>query len=135
MLNIFNIEKQANKRVQRFLLHKSTEENIDSAKARLVINIIIGKVSVHLYEQHKYIKTLSLKSIVEFFGKDYDESKTIAVYDYLVQLSKDQQIGLSKLNVVICETKGELGAHLYDETKYKKRIPTLDLLTQFYITK
>jgi hypothetical protein len=135
MLNIFNIEKQANKRVQRFLLHTSTEENIDSVKARLVINIIIGKVSVHLYEQHKYIKTLSLKSIVEFFGKDYDESKTIAVYDYLVQLSKDQQIGLSKLNVVICETKGELGAHLYDETKYKKRIPTLDLLTQFYITK
>lgn len=135
MLNIFNIEKQANKRVQRFLLHKSTEENIDSAKARLVINIIIGKVSVHLYEQHKYIKTLSLKSIVEFFGKDYDESKTIAVYDYLVQLSKDHQIELSKLNVVICETKGELGAHLYDETKYKKRIPTLDLLTQFYITK
>lgn len=135
MLNIFNIEKQANKRVQRFLLHTSTEENIDPAKARLVINIIIGKVSVHLYEQHKYIKTLSLKSIVEFFGKDYDESKTIAVYDYLVQLSKDQQIELSKLNVVICETKGELGAHLYDETKYKKRIPTLDLLTQFYITK
>ncbi len=135
MLNIFNIEKQANKRVQRFLLHTSTEENIDPVKARLVINIIIGKVSVHLYEQHKYIKTLSLKSIVEFFGKDYDESKTIAVYDYLVQLSKDQQIGLSKLNVVICETKGELGAHLYDETKYKKRIPTLDLLTQFYITK
>lgn len=135
MLNIFNIEKQANKRVQRFLLHKSTEENIDSAKARLVINIIIGKVSVHLYEQHKYIKTLSLKSIVEFFGKDYDESKTIAVYNYLVQLSKDHQIELSKLNVVICETKGELGAHLYDETKYKKRIPTLDLLTQFYITK
>ncbi|MBI2723375.1 MAG: hypothetical protein HYX39_14470 [Bacteroidetes bacterium] len=135
MLNIFNIEKQANKRVQRFLLHKSTEENIDSAKARLVINIIIGKVSVHLYEQHKYIKTLSLKSIVEFFGKDYDESKTIAVYNYLVQLSKDNQMELSKLNVVICETKGELGAHLYDETKYKKRIPTLDLLTQFYITK
>lgn len=135
MLNIFNIEKQANKRVQRFLLHKSTEENIDSAKVRLVINIIIGKVSVHLYEQHKYIKTLSLKSIVEFFGKDYDESKTIAVYDYLVQLSKDHHIELSKLNVVICETKSELGAHLYDETKYKKRIPTLDLLTQFYITK
>lgn len=135
MLNIFNIEKQANKRVQRFLLHTSTEENIDPVKARLVINIIIGKVSVHLYEQHKYIKTLSLKSIVEFFGKDYDESKTITVYDYLVQLSKDQQIELSKINVVICETKGELGAHLYDETKYKKRIPTLDLLTQFYITK
>lgn len=135
MLNIFNIEKQANKRVQRFLLHTSTEENIDPAKARLVINIIIGKVSVHLYEQHKYIKTLSLKSIVEFFGKDYDESKTISIYDYLVQLSKDQQIELSKVNVVICETKGELGAHLYDETKYKKRIPTLDLLTQFYITK
>lgn len=135
MLNIFNIEKQANKRVQRFLLHTSTEENIDPVKARLVINIIIGKVSVHLYEQHKYIKTLTLKSIVEFFGKDYDESKTIAVYDYLVQLSKGHQIGLSKLNVVICETKSELGAHLYDETKYKKRIPTLDLLTQFYITK
>lgn len=135
MLNIFNIEKQANKRVQRFLLHKSTEENIDAAKARLVINIIIGKVSVHLYEQHKYIKTLSLKSIAEFFGKDYDESKSSSVYDYLVQLAKDQQIELSKLNLVICETKSELGAHLYEETKYRKKISTLDLLTHFYLNK
>ena len=135
MLNIFNIEKHANKRVHRFLLHKSTEENIDAAKARLVINIIIGKVSVHLYEQHKYIKTLSLKSITEFFGKDYDESNSRSVYDYLVQLSKGQQIELSRLNVVICETKSELGAHLYEENKYRKKISTLDLLTHFYLNK
>ncbi|MFY9308206.1 MAG: hypothetical protein WAQ28_04060 [Bacteroidia bacterium] len=135
MLNIFNIEKQANKRVQRFLLHKSTEENIDAVKARLVINITVGKVSVHLYEQHKYIKTLSLKSIAEFFGKDYDESKSSSIYDYLVKLAKDQQIELSKLNVVICETKNELGAHLYEETKYRKKISTLDLLTHFYLNK
>lgn len=134
MLNIFNIEKQINKRVHCFLLQKATEEGIEPWNARLVINIIIGKASIHLYNQSKYVKTLHFKSIVEFFGKEYDESKINAVYEYLVKLSEEQQIELSKLNVVICETKGELSAHLYDETIYKKRISTLDLLTHFNTT-
>ncbi len=135
MLNIFNIERQANKRVHRFLLHKSTEENIEPGSARLVINIIIGKASIHLYDQNKYAKTLIWKGVADFFGKEYDESSITAVYEYLVKLSKEQHIELSKLNVVICETKNELGAYLYDGTKYKKRISTLDLLTHFNTNK
>ena len=131
MINIFNIERQVNKRVHRFLLHKATEENIEPADARLVINIIIGKTSLHLYNRNNYSKTLNLRCVAEFFGKEYDESKVNAVYDYLVNLSKEEQIELAKLNIVICETKGEMCAHLYDETKYKKRISALDLLTHF----
>ena len=131
MLNIFNIERQANKRVRSFLIHKATEENIESANARFVINIIIGKASIHLYDKSKYVKTINFRSVAEFFGKEYDENSVTAVHDYLVKLSKEQRVELSKLNVVICQTKGELGAHLYDEAKYKKRISTLELLTHF----
>lgn len=129
MLNIFNIEKQASKRVHKFLLHKSTEENIESANARLVINLIIGKVSVHLYDQHKFLKTLSVRAIVEFFGKEYDETKLNSLSDYLKKISQENNIEFSKANIMICETKGELKPHLYNENKYVKRLSTIELLT------
>ncbi|MFY9308499.1 MAG: hypothetical protein WAQ28_05540 [Bacteroidia bacterium] len=132
MLNIFNIEKQASKRVQRFLLHKATEENIEPANARLVINILSNDLSVHLYDQGKFLKTLTLKSIVEFFGKEYDEAKTGAVSEYIKKISKENNVELATANVVICENKGELGAHLYNQNKYVKRLSTVQLLTAVY---
>jgi len=128
MLDIFNLEKQTNKRVQKFLLHKSTEENIEPANARLVINVIIGKLCVHFYNQHKFLKTLSIRAIVEFFGKEYDETKEISVSDYLKNISKENNVEFSNANIVICETKGVLGVHLYNEHKYVKRLSTIELL-------
>ncbi len=132
MLDIFNLEKQTNKRVQKFLLHKSTEENIQPANARLVMNVIIGKVSVHLYDQHRFIKTLSIRAIVEFFGKEYDETKVDSFPAHLKKISLENNIEFSKANIVICETKGELKAHLYNENRYVKRLSTIDLLTAIY---
>ena len=132
MLNILIIEKQLNKRVHKFLLHKATEENIESANARLVINILIGNVSVHLFEQHRYIKTLSIRAIVEFFGKDYDETKINSLLEYLKKISQENNIEFPKINVVICETKGEFKAHLYNESKYVKPLSTIELLTTNY---
>lgn len=132
MLNILIIEKQLNKRVHKFLLHKATEENIESANARLVINILIGNVSVHLFEQHRYIKTLSIRAIVEFFGKDYDETKINSLLEYLKKISQENNIEFPKINVVICETKGEFKAHLYNESKYVKPLSTIELLTTIY---
>lgn len=129
MLNLFNIEHQANKRVHKFIIHKATEENIEATTARLVINIIDGKIAVHLYDQHRFLKTLSIKAIVEFFGKEYDETKVNAVYEYLKKISQESKIDFLKANIVICETKGKPGAHLYNETKYVKRISTIELLT------
>ncbi|OFY82614.1 MAG: hypothetical protein A3F72_11870 [Bacteroidetes bacterium RIFCSPLOWO2_12_FULL_35_15] len=131
MLDFFNLEKQTNKRVQRFLLHKSTEENIEAKNAKLLIASKEKAILVLLLNQNTIVKPLKLKDIAAFFGKDFDESNEQAVMAYLVKLSKENQVELSKLNVVICETKGELGAHLYEETKYKKKISTLDLLTHF----
>lgn len=132
MLELFNLEKQVNKRVHRFLLHKATEENIDVSKTKLVFNIIIEKVSVHLYEDRKHIKTLTIKSIAEFFGKEYDEAKVVSLSDYLKKIAKENNVELTRANIVICETKSVLGAHLYNENKYVKRIPTVDLLTAVY---
>lgn len=128
MLDFFNLETQTNKRVQRFLLHASTEENIDPCNARLVINVNNERVEVHLYNQQKFVKTLSIKAIVEFFGKDYDETKLISLLNYLKKIAKENLIEVSKGNVVICETKGKLGAHLYNETKYIKRLSTVEIL-------
>ena len=132
MLNIFNLEKQASKRVQLFLLHKATEENIEPANARLVINLTSGVLSIHLFDQGKFLKTLTLKSIVEFFGKEYEESKTLSITEYVKKISKENSIEEVNTNVVICENKGELGAHLYNQNKYVKRLSTIELLTAVY---
>lgn len=131
MLDFFNLEKQTNKRVQRFLLHKSTEENIEAKNAKLLIASKNKAILVMLLNQNTIVKPLNMKDIAAFFGKDFDESNEQAVMAYLIKLSKENHIELPKLNILICETKGELGAHLYEETKYKKKIPTLDLLTHF----
>lgn len=131
MLDFFNLEKQTNKRVQRFLLHKSTEENIEAKNAKLLIASKNKAILVLLLNQNTIVKPIALKDIAAFFGKDFDENNEQAVMAYLIKLSKENQVELSKLNVMICETKGELGAHLYEETKYKKKISTLDLLTHF----
>jgi hypothetical protein len=131
MLDFFNLEKQTNKRVQRFLIHKSTEENIEAKNAKLLIASKEKAIIVLLLNQNTIVKPINLKDIAAFFGKDFDESNEQAVMAYLIKLSKENQVELSKLNVMICETKGELGAHLYEETKYRKKISTLDLLTHF----
>lgn len=131
MLDIFNLEKQTNKRVQRFLLHTSTQENIEAKNAKLLIASKDKAILVLLLNQNTIVKPLKLKDIAAFFGKDFDESNEQAVMVYLEKLSKENQVELSKLNVMICEIKGELGAHLYEETKYRKKIPTLDLLIHF----
>lgn len=128
MLDLFNLEAQTNKRVQRFLLHTSTEENIEPSNARLVINTNNEKVEVHLYSQQKFVKTLTIKAIVEFFGKEYDETKLVSLLNYLKKIAKENHIDFSKSNVVICETKSKLGAHLYNETKYVKRLSTVEIL-------
>lgn len=131
MLDFFNLEKQTNKRVQRFLLHKATEENIEPKNAKLLIAHKNDAVIVLLLNQNTIVKPLLLKSIAAFFGKEFDETNEQAIKAYLEKLSKENKIALVKLNVIICETKGELGAHLYEETKYRKKISTLDLLTHF----
>lgn len=129
---MFNIEKQAGKRVQKYLMHQSTQENIEPANARLVINSNAETISVHFHDQHRFIKTLSIRNIVEFFGQEYDETKVDTLYEYLKKLSQENSIGLSNINIVICETKGEPGAHLYNESKYVKRLSTIELLTAVY---
>lgn len=131
MLDFFNLEKQTNKRVQRFLIHKSTEENIEAKNVKLLIASKDKAIIVLLLNQNTIVKPINLKDIAAFFGKDFDESNEQAVMAYLIKLSKENQVELSKLNVMICETKGELGAHLYEETKYRKKISTHDLLTHF----
>ncbi|MBI3519521.1 MAG: hypothetical protein HY062_09225 [Bacteroidetes bacterium] len=131
MLDFFNLEKQTNKRVQRYLLHKSTEENIEAKNAKLLIACKNNAIIVFLLNNNTIVKPLFLKDIAAFFGKDFDQSNEQAVMAYFQKLAGENHFELSKLNVMICETKGELGAHLYEETKYRKKISTLDLLTHF----
>lgn len=131
MLDFFNLEKQTNKRVQRFLLHKATEENIEAKNAQLLIACKDKFITVFLLNNYAVVKPLNMKDIATFFGKDYDESNEQSVIEYLKKLSKENQVELSKLNVIIGESKGNLGAHLYEDSKHKKKISTLDLLTHF----
>ena len=129
------IEMQTNKRIQKFLLHKSTEENMEVSSAKLVISVKGKEISVLLLNQNRIIKPISIRDIAAFFGKDYDENNERAVIGYLTKLGRENQIELSTINVVICETKGTVGAHLYEDTKHKKRISTFDILAHLSSTK
>lgn len=129
MLDFFNLQKQINKRIQRFLIHLSTEENIEVKNAKLLMASKDHAILVLLLNQNTIVKPITLNAIAAFFGKEVDESDQQAIMVYLEKLSKENGIALSKLNVIICETKGELGAHLYEQTKYKRKISTLDLFT------
>lgn len=131
MLNFNSIEKQAGKKVHSFLLHMCTAENLDPANARIVINTQLDKAALHLFNDQHYVKTIPLKAITDFFGVDYHEEIVTKVNAYLVMLCEENSMRLGQINIVVCETKSELGVYLYADTKYKKRIPTLDLVNQF----
>lgn len=135
MLNNFYIEMQTNKRIQRFLLHKSTEVNIAPAHAKLVISTNGKGVSILLLNQNSIITPLAIRDIAAFFGKDFDESNERAVISYITTLAKENQIEIQKIKIVICETKGKAGAHLYNDIQYKKRISTFDFLAHLNSTK
>ena len=100
-------------------------------KAKL-LNTIAGTVAVHLYEGQRFVKTLSIKAIVEFFGKEYDERKVSSISEHLKKITEENNVPFSKANIVICETKGEITAHLYEENKYVKRLLTNGLLKFIY---
>lgn len=131
MISNTYIEKQAGKKVHTFFLHLCTLENLDPANARIVINIVLEKASVHLFNDQRYVKTIPLQSFTDFFGVDYQEGTADTLYVYLVKLCEENFMHIGQIHIVICETKKELGAHLYEDTKYKKRIPTLELVSQF----
>jgi len=134
MLEHLNPEHQVNKRIQRYLVHKSTEANIAPEKARLVFRPASGLLTVHLYENNRHIEPLTIQSILEFFGVDYEEGRSRAVTDYLHTLAKEENIKPDDLVVVVCEVKARLGAHLYEGPMYRKKIPTLTLITHFYFS-
>jgi hypothetical protein len=131
MLEIFNLEKQAGKRVKNLLLHKSTAAGINAATAKFVISLHQGSVVVHLYDAHTRVREIELKEITDFFGKEYDATKVAPFKDYLSKTAETNQIPVPALNVVICENKEQMGCHLYNEGKYVKRIPTLEILSKF----
>lgn len=131
MFEKFSPEYQVNKRVRSFLDHSATQNNVNANNARLLFRYSDDKNFVHLYDGGRYVKTLSVRSILEFFGQDYTEKHLAAVEDYLRKTAKAEKIDLSQLIVVICDVKGTLGAHLYESSKYRKKISTMDLVTHF----
>ncbi len=131
MLEKFSLEHQVNKRIGSFLYHKATEENIEAARAKLLFKYSKSHTSVHLYENNRHVKQIPIPSILEFFGRDYEEKYQAAVDAYLVKVSKEEKIELEQLNVMICEVKGALGAHLYEGAKYRKKISTVGLISHF----
>lgn len=124
-------EYQVNKRIRSFLLHIATSQNIDPVKTRLLFKSHESKASIHVYEEGRHVCFLNLSSILEFFGQDYKESQAIALQNYLQQVAAEEGIALSSLNLVICETKNSIGAHIYEGSKYRRKISTVDLVAHF----
>ncbi len=131
MLNTMYIEMQTNRRIQKFLLHKSTESNIDASQAKLVITTDGKKVSTWLLENNRVVTAIGIKEITAFFGREHDDFNTTAIIAYLNKLASSNVIQLKDLNIVICESKGKVGTYLYVGTKHKQKISTVDFLTHF----
>jgi hypothetical protein len=131
MLNAMYIEMQTNKRIQKFLLHKSTECSIEAAQAKLVITTDGKTITTLLLENNRIVKTIGIKEITAFFGKEHDEFNTRAIIAYLNKIASDHQILLPDVNIVICENKGTIGTHLYSGTRHKQKLSTVDFLTHF----
>ena len=66
-----------------------------------------------MYDQQRYVKTIQIREIKAFFGLDHDETIVESVQKYLVLLSCENVVDIVHLNVVLCENKGEIGAHVY----------------------
>jgi hypothetical protein len=131
MLNAMYIEMQTNKRIQKFLLHKSTEANIEPAQAKLVVTTDGKTITTLLLENNRVVKAIGIKEITGFFGRTHDEFNTTAIIAYLNKIALTNQISLNELNIVICESKGKVGTHLYAGTKHKQKLSTVDFLTHF----
>jgi hypothetical protein len=131
MLNSTYMEMQTNKRLQRFLLHKATAENINSASAKLVIRTDGKVVHTILLDQQKVVRYVPLKEITAFFGKQHTDFNSQAIISYLQTLADKQQVELIRVNVVICEAKGKIGTHLFIDTRYTQPLSTVEFLTHF----
>lgn len=131
MLNPLYMEMQTNKRIQKFLIHKSTESNIEPAQAKLVITTDGKTITTLLLENNRVVKPVGIKEITAFFGKEHDDFNTTAIISYLNKIASVNQIPLKDVNIVICENKGKVGTHLYAGTKHKQKLSTVDFLTHF----
>ena len=131
MLNTAYMEMQTNKRIQRFLLQKSIEENIEPINAKIVIRTDGKVIHTMLLSRNKIVKHISIKEITAFFGKKHDEFNTKAIIAYLNALADHHAVELIRINLVICETKGKAGTHLFIDTRYKQSLSTVDFLTHF----
>lgn len=132
MLDIFNLEKQAARRIRSFIAHVSTQENIPADATRLIIKKRASDPGVFLFNGNHFVKPLSLAYIVEYFGKEWDNEKQQAVTEYMEKLANELKISVSALNLVICEHKGQIGAFVYEEGRYIKTLSVLDLFSHFY---
>ena len=132
MLDIFNLEKQAGKRVQKYLEYLAKEQNLESQSAALIIKLVEDQIGIYLFEKQKFIKTIEPVEICEFFDTDYEPSKILSVRNYLVKLAEENAIENENLNVVLSQVKGEISAHLYNGTKHLKVISAMEILLNFY---
>ena len=135
MINPFSTEYRAGLKVKSLLIHLSTQHRINNKLARLIIKIVSEKVEVQFWENKNYIAPISIKSIPEFFGGEYDELIIVKVDAYLRELALKYEAVLTELNVTFYDNDGEIGAHVFVGKKFKATIPTLELLSKFYVPK
>lgn len=124
-------EKQVNKRLRSFLLHSATQHNISPATVRMLFKSSPNGPSAHVYDGGRHIKALMLSGILEFFGQEYHDSHAAAMDSYIRKLAAEERIEISNLHLVLCEANGEVGVYLYDGSKYRKKLSSLDLVTHF----
>ncbi len=135
MFNFNVIEAQMAKRLQIFFAHQATAINIDPAKMQLIISSEERTVAAYIYESGRKKKKLELRAIAESFGKEFDHEKVQDVHDCLEEKARAENINLEDLNIVVCESKGNINAYVYNNTTCKRKIKAMELLNLFYFSK
>ncbi len=133
MIDLFNIEKQAAKRIHAFLLHKATEENLDVEQLKFILNSKEAKAGLRLHYRQSFIKNLDLKELCDFFGKPYNASTETQVGLVFQQKAEEEKISLDEMNIIVCLHKGTIGTFLYREKYFVKRLSNLELIKHFFL--
>src|SRR4051812_38337811 len=103
MFNYFEIQKSIQERLKKFFSAKGAEYMRDPGKLRLIFKIENDKLLAELYECNTFVNALTLKSIAETFGKEFDENRIVGVKDFLERTAISSKVERDAMNVIIRE--------------------------------
>lgn len=123
MLNLGFIETKISQRLKKMFLHLAKAENTEAQNTRILIRMENNALVLLLLNQSKIIRPLELSELLRYLDAEYQESMNTRLMDLLKALSVENTIGLDTTTILIGESNAKVGAHLYQASRYIKKLP------------